>query len=849
MKQKTALLLAVFALLAGTGFAQVKPSKLNPKRTPTADSIRAAKDSVLEKLKGSTRHEGLFTLYQDTITGSILLYVKKDQLGKEFIYQSFSMGGPAELFLNQNMIRETWVFGVRKRFERLEFTRANTGFYFDPRNALSRAANVDVAETVFFTDKIAMKDSTGFYINADGLFLSDKLDRVKPNYPPTIPPQQYFNLGQLNPSKSIYNKVRSFPKNTDVLVELAYDNPAPANEGGRDITDARYVTVRMQHSFLAMPENDYQPRFDDPRVGYFTQEVNDMTTTNPTNYRDLINRWHLKKKDPTAAVSEPVEPIVWWVENTTPVELRQTIVDAGNKWNEAFEKAGFKNAVVMKIMPDNADWDPADIRYNVIRFVSSDLGFAIGPSFVNPRTGQILGADITIDYGLIRGGVEEQTLYSAFAPPSSRPLPGKHWQHCGISKGLTADFSMGRTLAELDENAGDSEQKLLKQFLTMLVLHEMGHTMGLNHNMKASQLWSPEELNNTTLTGQKGVMASVMDYDMVNASLDRSRQGDYYTTRTGPYDWWAIQYGYSAFPSAEEAKGLEAILSRSTEREHQFGNDADIASYGSGIDPRVQVWDMSSDMVAYGADRFQLVNNMMAKLKDRFGTGNQSYQTMMSKYYGLYWQRFSAAQAISRYIGGVYVDRSFAAQQATAKPFEPVSAAYQQKAMQTLGLHIFAPDAFAADAYLFPYMQQQRRGFNFFGRPEDPKPEQLVFNLQSSVLRYLLFPATLKRINSSTLYGNTYATADVLRDLMGQLFDADLKTGVNLYRQNIQTEFVNRLIAMQSSAEHDGPSKAAALHTLQLLRTRLKGAATTDEQTRAHRMALTFLIDKALVVK
>jgi hypothetical protein len=124
-----------------------------------------------------------------------------------------------------------------------------------------------------------------------------------------------------------------------------------------------------------------------------------MTATNATPYYDVINRWNLVKKEPNAALSEPVEPIVWWVENTTPVELRQTILDAGNKWNLAFEKAGFKNAVVMKMMPDTATWDPADIRYNVIRWVSSDLGYAIGPSFVNPRTGQILGSDITIDYG------------------------------------------------------------------------------------------------------------------------------------------------------------------------------------------------------------------------------------------------------------------------------------------------------------------------------------------------------------------------------------------------------------------------------------------------------------------
>ena len=153
-------------------------------------------------------------------------------------------------------------------------------------------------------------------------------------------------------------------------------------------------------AFWKCQANDFRPRLDDPRVGYFTQEIENLTSIKVADYKDVINRWSLVKKDPSAAISEPVEPIVWWVENTTPVEYRQTIVEAGEKWNEAFEKAGFKNAVVMKIMPDDATWDPADIRYNVIRWVSSPYPpyGAIGPSFVNPKTGQILGADITVEW-------------------------------------------------------------------------------------------------------------------------------------------------------------------------------------------------------------------------------------------------------------------------------------------------------------------------------------------------------------------------------------------------------------------------------------------------------------------
>lgn len=837
-------------------FAQEKTAtKPKLKHTPTADSLKAARDSVRERLKGSRKDEGLFTLYQDTLSGSVMMYVKKDQLGPEFIYQSFSMGGPAALFLNQNMIRETWVFAIRKKFEKLEFVRANTNFYYDPKNKLSKAANVDVADAVFFTDKVAMKDSGGFYINADGLFLSDKLDRVKPFFPPTLPPTAYFNLGQLTPAKSTYNKVRSFPQNTDVVVELAYENPAPMNEGGRDITDARYVSVKMQHSFLEMPKNDYVPRMDDPRVGYFTQETDDMTTTHHVNYRDLINRWDLKKKTPGPGLSEPVTPIVFWVENTAPEEIRQITLEAGEKWNEAFEKAGFKNALVMKMMPDTATWDPADIRYNVIRFVSSDLGYAIGPSFINPRTGQILGSDITIDYGsFIRGLTEMKDLFegmsNGFATPTASGRNSSNWRNCTIGKGLSAQFAMGKAALEVFDASPAEKDSLIKQFFTELVLHEIGHTLGLNHNMKASQMLSPQDINNQAITRKIGLTGSVMDYPIANIALDRTKQGDYYTTKTGPYDWWAIEYGYTPFEKGAEEAGLAKILSRSTDPQLTFGNDADITSAGSGIDPRVMVWDMSSDMVQYGTERFQLVNQMMGKLKDRFATQGQSYQNLWSKYLTLLSQRFRTAVALSNYVGGVQVDRSFVGQAgAPTQPFTPVPADYQQKALQTLNTYLFAPNAFEADSYLFPYLQQQRRGFNFYGRPEDPKPEQFVLQMQNNVLNFMLYPATLKRINSTTLYGNTYAAANVLTDVNSMLFDADLKGAVNLYRQNIQTEYVKKLAAITSSNEYDNASKAAALNALQEVRVKMKKATSANEQTKAHRSSIAFLIDKALAIK
>ena len=334
--RKSLLLLAGAMFVGLCGFSQNNPPT-STQAAKTDSSKKAppppAKPTVAEKVKSSKKTDGLFTLYQDTATGSVQMYVKKNQLGKEYIYQSFSMGGPTSLFLNQNMIRTTWVIRIKKNFDKLEFSQVNTNFWYDPENAVSKSANVDVTEAVFYSAKIDGEDSTGFIVAGDGLFLSEKLDPVKPLVAPGPAAAFVFNLGNLNATKSGYKTVRSYPNNTDVVVELAYDNPAPFNQGGKDITDARYNRIRFQHSFLEMPVNDFRPRLDDPRVGYFTQEIDNLTSIKVADYKDVINRWNLVKKDPSAALSEPVEPIVWWVENTTPVEYRQTIVEAGLKWN------------------------------------------------------------------------------------------------------------------------------------------------------------------------------------------------------------------------------------------------------------------------------------------------------------------------------------------------------------------------------------------------------------------------------------------------------------------------------------------------------------------------------------
>lgn len=852
---------------AQKGNTKNKPASDSAKTPPAAAAPSAKKPTVAEKTKGNKKAEGFFTIYQDTATGSVQLYIKKDQLGKEFIYESFSLNGPTTLFLNQSMHRDNAVFKVEKSYDKLEFSRVNTNAWYDPTNAVSKSAEVDKPLAVFHSEKVAVEDSLGYLISADGLFVSEKMDAVKPIMPPSPMSAFVFNLGSLNPTKSKVADIRSYPNNTDVIVDLSYDNPYAMASGGPDVIDPRFVRVRMQHSFIEMPKNDYKPRYDDPRIGYFMQEVDNRTSVSPTPYKDMINRWNLVKKDPNAALSEPVEPIVFWIENTTPLEYRQTIVEAGLKWNAAFEKAGFKNAVEMRIMPDTASWDPADIRYNVIRWVASGIPSygAIGPSFVNPRTGQILGADITVEWysgsatpiydelvaAPMFGGVEahnhnnETEMFHQFN--------NNHYKYCTLASELKSQFLTGSTVLDADGAAPEDIKEMHKQFLLYLIMHEMGHTLGLNHNMKASQMLSPEEVHNTAITRKIGLQGSVMDYPSINIALDRTKQGDYYTTLAGPYDHWAIEYGYRQFNSdAEEKAGLKKILSRSTEPYLTFGNDGDdMRSPGKGMDPRVNVNDMSNDMFKYGEDRFKLVNNLMGKLVKKYSKDGQSYAELRSRYGILLRQRSDMAAGISRYIGGVYVDRSFPDQKSVNKPYTPVSLADQKKAMAVLTKYVFAPDAFKADAQVFPYLQMQRRGYNQPSGGEDFKVTNSILSTQvNSTLAHILSASTLQRITNSRLYGNQYSAASVMTDLVSGIFDADLATNVNVYRQYLQTAFVRgsiRLIADNSTI--DDVSKAAVRYGLKNLKTKLATATSANAETKAHRANLLFMIDEAFDTK
>ncbi|MGB2385053.1 MAG: zinc-dependent metalloprotease, partial [Flavobacteriales bacterium] len=641
-----------------------------------------------------------------------------------------------------------------------------------------------------------------------------------------------------------------------------FHNPKPLVYGSDAVTDPRNISVKALHSLIEMPDNDYQPRFADARLGSFDQRITDLTSTDSAPYRDVINRWHLVKKDPSAALSDPVEPITWWIENTTPYEFREYIQTGVEKWNQAFEPLGFSNAVVVKVQPDTADWDAGDIRYNVLRWTSSPSPrySGYGPSFVNPRTGEILGADIMLEWSGMTGRLWRSEVFqnAGFdsmdeedaAPEGSRARYAEWMHRCDAGAVQAQQTLFGLAALRARSFGSDEQEKFTRETLHRLVLHEVGHTLGLSHNMAGSTMQTPEALKDADAVNAKGMSNSVMDYPSINFARNKEDQTKFFDDAPGPYDKWVIEYGYSVGLDDTEAEAtrLEGILRRSVEPDLKFGNDADdMRRPGGGMNPDVNIYDLSSDPVAYASERCELVNDLLPEIIAEYGGDDQnSFHEVRRAYLTLTGEYITQLGVMTRQIGGVRYNRAHPSQQ-TEAPLQPVSEADQLAAMKALKKYAFAPNAFEAAESVYGYLQSQRRGFGFFAQPEDPKIHSRIASAQRNALNHLLHPRVLQRITDATEYGNTYRLDEFMDDLTEAIFNADLRSSVNTVRQQLQIEYVKRLIAvLDPEKKYDTVAQTMALATLKQIQRDQRNASSPDGLTRAHRGHIQFLIEKAL---
>jgi len=811
------------------------------------DSIK----TIAEITENSDQFEGLFTLYRDRETGETHMEITREQLNQEFIYVAVSTDGVVQGGHFRGRYRDNRILSLARHFNKIEIRSENTAFYFDPENPLSRAAHANISPGLLVSEPIVAEDEeTGtVLINVDEIFTSEALLQVKATPDPDETPKDAFRLGNLSEDKSKITEIRNYPLNTDVHVEYVYENPAPVVQGDEEITDSRYVSIYMQHSFIAIPESDYESRFTDHRMGFFAQQITDLTDDSVTPYRDLVERWHLVKKDPTAEISEPIEPIVWWIENTTPIEFRDSIREGVLAWNQSFEKIGFENAIVVRLQPNDAEWDAGDIRYNVLRWTSSPnppfSGY--GPSFTNPRTGQIIGADIMLEFSGVTRRVQYQrildNLDNSLVPESFEP------GYCNIGYGLHLSQVFGRLAVNTLQLGSEQEERLIHEFLVDLILHEVGHTLGFAHNFAASNMLTLDEIYDPAIVDERSLHASVMDYTDIHIATGEREQTAYFGTKPGPYDDWIVEYSYStrADNVQLENERLASIASRSTQAQLLFGTDDHVMrAPGFAMDPRVHWYDLTSDPIGYAEERLNLIEELLDTAREKNVRIGESYHELRDAYVVMLAQFSRSISVLAHQIGGVYINRSVVDQIGAQVPFVPVSLETQEHAMDALASHLFAPAALSASQDLYAHLQQQRRLWNFYGETEDPKVHEWLLAIQRGVLSHLLHPKVMTRITDSRLYGNEYELANMMEDLTTAIFSEDIRGDVNTFRQNLQIEYVSQLTDIVTDDGHDYPSQSMSLYQLRSIERMLRIKRRGNIETRAHTGNVLYIIQRAL---
>ena len=775
--------------------AEAKKDKKNGKKEyETIEEFM--EDGEYEKL------EGFMNILHETEKDKYYLIIEKNKLNKEFIYFTYILNGPQAVGASGGSLGEGYILEFRMFKDDIGLYKINTKFTYDEPNKITQSKLTNIIEAFMGRFKVEVKEEDRFLISADKLFLSEILTSVTPNIPREYAEYYDLNLGKLDKEKTYIADIRNYPKNTAIEINYGFFNAKPKPSASVDaVADKRYTFISARHLFVEMPDDKFEPRVADQRVGYFSQKVTDLSTYDTYPARDLMNRWRLVKKNPDAELSEPVEPIVFWVENSTPEEIRPFVVKGIEGWNAAFEEAGFKNAVVAKIQPDDAEWDAGDVQYNVVRWAStpSPRYAGYGPSIANPRTGEIIAADIVQEFNAIKRGYTYRKLW------------------------------------------GYSEDKdPLEQWIVSLTMHEVGHTLGLRHNFKSSWIYDADEIHDTSITG-KSHIGSVMDYDPINIAPEGKEQGNYFPHAPGLYDRWAIKFGYTPNLSDSER---EEILSQSVLPELIYGTDGDaMGSPGSNIDPRAKRYDLSGDPVKYTSERIDVINSKIKELPSIYLTEGETSTEFRSTFFSLTREKGRFMEGVSRLIGGVYSNRVVNGQEGIT-PFEAVAYDDQKNAMNLISTKLLSNNAFTFDPEILKYLQSEKRAAYSPSRGnEDPQLHDLVLGMQGRVLAHILHPRVMQRLVDSAQYGNTYMPQEVLDDLFNAIFVQ--REEVNTFKMNLQSKYTDGLIDALADDSYDEISKSAIYSSLNEIE-KFSSRPYGDDSYKNHLKFINWKVNKAL---
>ena len=599
-----------------------------------------------------------------------------------------------------------------------------------------------------FPIKAFSQDNNGYVIEVNDFFTTDvaMIGALSEGQ------RKQFEVKGLDNNTSLITGMKSFPQNVEVRHILTYD--AKKLPSGSPV---EVLSVEMNQSFIILPSEPMIPRLHDRRVGYFSISQYDYgLDEQKAAKRTYITRWRLEPKDTDAfqrgELVEPVKPIIYYIDPATPEEWRPFIKQGIEDWQGAFEQAGFKNAIIAKDPPtkeEDPDWSPEDVRYSVIRYITTPIQNAQGPHVHDPRTGEILESDIL-------------------------------WYHNVMN--LLRNWYFEQTAAVNPEaQAVKFDTEVMGKLIRFVAAHEVGHTLGLPHNMGASSAYPVDSLRSPSFTARMGTAPSIMDYARFNYIAQPEDKGVSLMPKVGPYDKWAIEWGYKPISDAKSAEDEKAtlnkwILAHADNPLYRFGR-----SMRNPIDPSSQTEDLGDNAVLaskYGIENLKrIVENLInwtSEAGENYENLNELYGRIINQ-----WNRFMGH--VRANVGGVYENYKTGEQEGAV--YTQVSKDHQLACMNFLNEALFATPTWLIRP-------------DILGRIEHAGIINRINRVQTRTLDNLLEPGRLARlIEAESLHGSaTYTLIDLFNDLRRGIWsELDKGESIDTYRRNLQRAHLERL--------------------------------------------------------
>lgn len=839
----------------------------------SAKQTEEKKESKFEELtKDAEKAEGYFDLYRKD--DKLYLSVPKDRLNEQFLMSyELSRGiGSSFLFGGQMLTYSGLLVSLESHEGKLFLVEHPARYKAKKGTPEAKAVDLSFGNSVLETAKIEAynADSTEMLINVYDWFVGDISgisERV--GYVVSSTPGRPGRVS-LDKSRSHLEKVQAFPENVNIGAKLTFRN---AEQGGpRTVPDRRYIPLSLFYTMVKLPEEPMKPRMADDRTGFFMTVHKDFTDDNDAFFRRYANRWRLECDGPAGSdgLCDPKEPIVYYIDHTVPEEYREPMMEGVEAWSEAFEAAGFRNAVQAEMLPDSVMAE--DIRYATLRWNTSDQSMygAIGPSVVDPRTGEILDADILFEANMLMGTKDSyrnvveprkaiDRIFNVTDEEIALMSRGIKTQDYYNELNMQMDLAHSLMVARGDLPADEPvSEEFVNEFMKFVTMHEVGHTLGLRHNFRSSVDTPLDKLYDKEWAKEYGLFNSAMEYPTVNLNPDDpSKDGHYYTPGVGSYDRWVISYGYT--PDDEKA----ADIARQAAKDgHAYGTDED--AWGStAVDPHVNVYDLGADPLAWGKERAKLLSGMIPRVPEIALADDESYfeatdlfQTYLFQYAG------TMAPAV-KYIGGQHQYRDHVGDPEGRLPFVPVSKEKQQEALDMLIDYAFNVDAIDLPQEVFQKMGADRwshwgNSNTYNGRIDYPLHQTLV-GIQSSLLQQLFNPVRLSRIRDTEVKFGEENTLTI-PELMSQVTKAVWSevwsspgSNITSNRRDLQRVYLDQVIGLLTNAPAGTPADARSVARVQLqelsdkLERRMAPPAYGfDDYTRAHLEESKARIDAAL---